>query len=104
MGGERFSKKGEFDSGQAPGISPGGIIAWKRMRQKENAMSLFKRKEGPPAATGEAILSALSGVMDPELGRELVSLSRIRNVKQRDVLPTFQKRRGTFLQLFLQSS
>ena len=43
-------------------------------------MSLFKKKEGPPVATEETILSALTGVMDPELGRDLVSLSMIRNV------------------------
>src|SRR3990172_3854184 len=43
-------------------------------------MSLFKKKEGSPVATEETILSALTGVMDPELGRDLVSLSMIRNV------------------------
>jgi hypothetical protein len=64
-----------------------------------------KRRICPRSIPGRfSRLSVLTGVMDPELGRELVSLSRIRNVKQRDVLPTFQKRRGTFLQLFLQSS
>ncbi|HEU5361365.1 MAG TPA: iron-sulfur cluster carrier protein ApbC [Candidatus Deferrimicrobiaceae bacterium] len=43
-------------------------------------MSRFKKKERPPAATAEQILSVLSGVMDPELGRDLVSLNMIRNV------------------------
>ncbi len=43
-------------------------------------MSLFKKREGRPKATVDGILSALSHVMDPELGRDLVSLSMIRNV------------------------
>jgi len=43
-------------------------------------MSLFKKRERRPEATVDAVLSALSQVMDPELGRDLVSLSMIRNV------------------------
>jgi ATP-binding protein involved in chromosome partitioning len=43
-------------------------------------MSLFKKKEGRPGASVDDILSALSRVQDPELGRDLVSLNMIRNV------------------------
>ncbi len=43
-------------------------------------MSFFKRKEGGAEGTEERILEALSGVMDPELGKDLVSLSMVRNV------------------------
>ncbi len=43
-------------------------------------MSLFKKGGRPPQASVDGVLSALSHVMDPELGRDLVSLSMIRNV------------------------
>ena len=43
-------------------------------------MSLFKKKEGRPVPSVDDILSALSRVQDPELGRDLVSLNMIRNV------------------------
>ena len=43
-------------------------------------MSLFRRRDRQPGASVEGILSVLSRVMDPELGRDLVSLSMIRNV------------------------
>ncbi|NNF84733.1 MAG: DUF59 domain-containing protein, partial [Deltaproteobacteria bacterium] len=43
-------------------------------------MSLFKKRGHRPEATVDGVLSALSHVMDPELGRDLVSLSMIRNV------------------------
>jgi len=43
-------------------------------------MSLFRKGGRPPEASVDGVLSALSRVMDPELGRDLVSLSMIRNV------------------------
>jgi ATP-binding protein involved in chromosome partitioning len=47
---------------------------------KEVVMSLFKRKDRRQDASVDSVLSVLSRVMDPELGRDLVSLSMIRNV------------------------
>ncbi len=44
-------------------------------------MALFEKKETAQGATPEAVLSALSKVMDPELGKDLVTLNMIRNVK-----------------------
>jgi ATP-binding protein involved in chromosome partitioning len=43
-------------------------------------MGLFGRKPPTNDVTPEAVLGALSRVMDPELGRDLVSLGMIRNV------------------------
>jgi ATP-binding protein involved in chromosome partitioning len=44
-------------------------------------MAFFGKKEAGDSATPEAILAALSKVMDPELGKDLVTLNMIRNVK-----------------------
>ncbi len=44
-------------------------------------MSMFKKGKGQKDASVDDILSALSHVPDPELGRDLVSLNMIRNVE-----------------------
>ncbi|MGE5753482.1 MAG: iron-sulfur cluster carrier protein ApbC [Deltaproteobacteria bacterium] len=43
-------------------------------------MGLFGKKEAANTVTAESVLSALAGVMDPELGKDLVTLNMIRNV------------------------
>jgi len=43
-------------------------------------MGIFKKRETAGAVTAETVLAALGKVMDPELGRDLVSLNMIRNV------------------------
>jgi ATP-binding protein involved in chromosome partitioning len=54
--------------------------------RKEIDMGLFgkrgtKETGDPGTAVAEDVISALRGVMDPELGRDLVSLNMVRNVK-----------------------
>ncbi len=43
-------------------------------------MRLFGKRDAAKAVTAETVLSALGNVMDPELGRDLVTLNMIRNV------------------------
>src|SRR5512134_432380 len=43
-------------------------------------MRLFGKKEAANAVTAETVLAALRRVMDPELGKDLVTLNMIRNV------------------------
>jgi ATP-binding protein involved in chromosome partitioning len=47
-------------------------------------MGLFGKKGGRNAVTEESVLAALKGVMDPELGKDLVTLNMIRNVEVSD--------------------
>src|SRR5512146_2974027 len=47
-------------------------------------MGLFGKKEAANTVTAESVLSALAGVMDPELGKDLVTLNMIRNVAVSD--------------------
>ena len=47
-------------------------------------MGLFGRKAAPGGVAPESVLSALSRVMDPELGKDLVTLNMIRNVAVSD--------------------
>jgi ATP-binding protein involved in chromosome partitioning len=44
-------------------------------------MGLFGKKETKKRVTEDAVLAALGGVMDPELGKDLVTLNMIRNVE-----------------------
>ncbi len=43
-------------------------------------MGIFKKRDSAGTVNAEAVLTALREVMDPELGRDLVSLNMIRNV------------------------
>ncbi len=43
-------------------------------------MGLFGRKTANAAATPESVLAALSRVLDPEIGKDLVTLNMVRNV------------------------
>ncbi len=43
-------------------------------------MGIFKKRETAGMVTEKAVMAALGNVMDPELGRDLVSLNMIRNV------------------------
>jgi ATP-binding protein involved in chromosome partitioning len=43
-------------------------------------MGLFGKKEAGKTVTAETVLAALGNVMDPELGKDLVTLNMIRNV------------------------
>ncbi len=56
------------------------VISCTEKSDLEESMSLFKRSERRRDVSVDSVLSVLSRVMDPELGRDLVSLSMIRNV------------------------
>jgi len=49
-----------------------------------NDMAFFTKKKAAAGATPGEILSALSSVMDPDLGKDLVTLNMIRNVEVAD--------------------
>jgi ATP-binding protein involved in chromosome partitioning len=72
------AKKGILPPARPRAVLP--VVSCTEKEKKEDAMSLFKKREHRPEATVDGVLSALSHVMDPELGRDLVSLSMIRNV------------------------
>jgi ATP-binding protein involved in chromosome partitioning len=78
-----------LDAGQAGRIAAAVIFTRHRPpspNEKEAAMTPFKGKEPAgkepaPAVGPERVLEALGKVLDPELGRDLVSLDMIRNVE-----------------------
>ena len=43
-------------------------------------MGFFRKRDAAETVTADDVLAALGKVMDPELGRDLVSLNMVRNV------------------------
>jgi ATP-binding protein involved in chromosome partitioning len=62
------------------GRSPATAAPGTEIRNEVMPMAFFGKKEDAEEATPKAVLSALSNVLDPELGKDLVTLNMVRNV------------------------